>query len=179
MVRLLPHSPYQWFTTADGDDITTTFLLLAVGVAVSHLTAHARTLKLVTVTAHLMRIHETASPVQSGGSSYAAVDHVREQLVETPARPPLRTRHAARSAPPPGTGGLGDRRPDHLGPGRGRLARPGVELRASVGGRCPGRFMLRSEPSAVPPPLQTRLVAVSLADQVSAALDTAGPALDG
>ncbi|MEU1573414.1 DUF4118 domain-containing protein [Streptomyces collinus] len=60
--------PYQGFTIADGDDITTTFLLLAVGVAVSHLAAHARTLKLVTVTdaAHLARIHETASLVQSG-----------------------------------------------------------------------------------------------------------------
>jgi hypothetical protein len=53
-----------------------------------------------------------------------------------------------------------------------------MELRASVGGRYLGRFMLLPDPGAAVPPLQTRLVAVSLADHVGAALDTAGPVLD-
>ncbi|WP_405609696.1 DUF4118 domain-containing protein [Streptomyces sp. NBC_00076] len=76
--------PYQRFTISHGDDITTTLLLLAVGVAVSQLSARARTLKLVTVTdaAHLARIHDTASLVQAGASPYAVVDQVRQQLVE-------------------------------------------------------------------------------------------------
>lgn len=53
-----------------------------------------------------------------------------------------------------------------------------IELRAQVGGRYLGRFMLQPQPGTVVPPLQTRLVAVSLADHVGAALDTAGPVLD-
>ncbi|MFF7844496.1 DUF4118 domain-containing protein [Streptomyces ossamyceticus] len=175
--------PYQRFTIADGDDITTTFLLLAVGVAVSHLAAHARTLKLVTVTdaAHLARIHATASLVQSGGSPYAVVDQVREQLVEILGMRGCRFEH----------GTLLGRHPRMEQDGSVTVGRttwdldvdgwPGeeVELRASVGDRYLGRFMLQPEPGAVPPPLQSRLVAVSLSDQVGAALDTAGPVLDG
>jgi hypothetical protein len=53
-----------------------------------------------------------------------------------------------------------------------------IELRASVGGRYLGRFMLQPEPGTAVPALQTRLVAVSLADHVGAALDTTGPVLD-
>lgn len=43
--------PYQRFVISDSDDVTTTLLLLAVGVAVSQLAAYARRLKLVTVRA--------------------------------------------------------------------------------------------------------------------------------
>lgn len=174
--------PYQRFTIADGDDITTTLLLLAVGVAVSQLAAHARTLKLVTVTdaAHLARIHQTASLVQAGASPYAVVDQVREQLVEILG---LRGCHFEH-------GTLLGRHPRLEQDGSVTVGRahwdlekdgwPGeeIELRAQVGGRYLGRFMLEPEPVTVPPPLQTRLVAVSLADHVGAALDTAGPVLD-
>jgi hypothetical protein len=38
--------------------------------------------------------------------------------------------------------------------------------------------MMQPEPGTPPPPLQARLVAVSLADHVGAALDTAGPVFD-
>lgn len=173
--------PYQRFTIADGDDITTTFLLLAVGVAVSQLAAHARTLKLVTVTdaAHLARIHETASLVQSGGSPYAVVDQVREQLVEILGLRGCRFEH----------GTLLGRHPRLEQDGSITVGRGGwdleadgwpgeeIELRVSVGGRYVGRFMLQPEPGTAPPPHQTRLVAVSLADHLGAALDT-GPVLE-
>ncbi|WP_319326753.1 hypothetical protein [Streptomyces europaeiscabiei] len=51
---------------------------MAVSVVVSQLAAHARKLKLVTVTdaAHLTRIHDTATLVQRGASPYAVADQV-------------------------------------------------------------------------------------------------------
>ncbi|MFF8991003.1 hypothetical protein ACF09H_13850 [Streptomyces sp. NPDC014983] len=51
-----------------------------------------------------------------------------------------------------------------------------IELRAYGNGHYLGRFMLTPGPGPGPvPPLQARLVAVTLADQTGAALDTAGP----
>ncbi|MDX2681641.1 DUF4118 domain-containing protein [Streptomyces sp. NY05-11A] len=174
--------PYQRFTIADGDDITTTLLLLVVGVAVSQLAAHARTLKLVTVTdaAHLARIHETASLVQAGASPYAVVDQVREQLVEILGLRGCRFEHGTLLGRHPRLEQDGS---VTVGRARWNLEPDGwpgeeIELRASVGGRYLGRFMLQPEPNNAVPPLQTRLVAVSLADHVGAALDTAGPVVD-
>ncbi|WP_405954906.1 hypothetical protein [Streptomyces phaeochromogenes] len=54
-----------------------------------------------------------------------------------------------------------------------------IELRASADAHHLDRFMLLPDPGAVPPTRQARLVAVSLADHVGAALDTGGPVLDG
>lgn len=51
-----------------------------------------------------------------------------------------------------------------------------VELLAFGNGRFQGRFMLTPTPGARPP-LQARLVAVTLADQVGNALDNPGPDL--
>lgn len=151
-------------------------------MAVSQLAAHARTLKLVTVTdaAHPARIHETACLVQAGASPYAVVDQVRQQLVEILGLRGCRFEHGTLLGRHPRleqdgslTVGRANWEPDKDGwPGEE------IELRASVGGRYLGRFMLLPEPGAVPPPLQARLVAVSLADHVGAALDTAGPVLD-
>lgn len=174
--------PYQHFTISHGDDITTTSLLLAVGVAVSQLAAHTRTLKLVTVTdaAHLARIHDTASLVQAGGSPYAVVDQVRQQLTEILGLRDCRFEHGTLLGRHPsleqdGSVTVGR---SHWDLDRDGWPRQEIELRAQVGGRYLGRFMLQPQPGTVVPPLQTRLVAVSLADHVGAALDTAGPVLD-
>ncbi|MEX3204462.1 DUF4118 domain-containing protein [Streptomyces acidiscabies] len=175
--------PYQHFTITDTDDITTTVLLLAVGVAVSQLAAHARTLELVTVTdaAHLARIHETAALAQAGGSPYAVVEQVREHLVAVLGLDGCRFEH----------GTLLGRHPRLEQDGSLTVGRTTwdldtdgwpaeeIELRTSAGGRYLGRFMLTPTPGTPPPPLRTRLVAVSLADHAGAALDTAGPVLDG
>ncbi|MFC8246485.1 DUF4118 domain-containing protein [Streptomyces chartreusis] len=174
--------PYQRFVISDGDDITTTLLLLAVGVAVSQLASHARKLQLVTVTnaAHLGRIHDTASLVQSGASPYAVADQVSRQLVEILGARACRFEY----------GTLLGRHPRLEQDGSVTVGRvwwdldkdgwPSgeIELRACVGGRYLGRFMLLPDPGATPPPVQTRLVAVSLADQAGAAMDTTGPVLD-
>ncbi|WP_405989935.1 DUF4118 domain-containing protein [Streptomyces sp. NBC_00986] len=175
--------PYQRFTISHGDDITTTLLLLAVGVAVSQLAAHARTLKLVTVTdaAHLARIHETASMVQAGASPYAVVDQVRQQLVEILGLRGCRFEHGMLLGRHPRLeqdGMLTAAARAHWDLDKDGWPGEEIELRASVGGRYLGRFMMRPEPGTPPPPLQARLVAVSLADRVGAALDTAGPVLD-
>lgn len=53
------------------------------------------------------------------------------------------------------------------------LPQEGVELRTFGNGHFHGRFILEPTPGTIPP-LQARLVAVTLADQVGAALDTAG-----
>ncbi|MEU0722778.1 DUF4118 domain-containing protein [Streptomyces sp. NPDC006140] len=174
--------PYQHFTISDGDDIVTTLLLLAVGVAVSQLAAHARTLKLVTITgaAHLARIHETARLVQAGASPYAVVDQVRQQLIEILGLRGCRFEHGTLLGRHPRLeqdGSLAAGRA-HWNLDRGGWPGEEIELRASVGGRYLGRFMLLPEPGAAVPPVQTRLVAISLADHVGAALDTAGPVLD-
>ncbi|WSQ12800.1 PAS domain-containing sensor histidine kinase [Streptomyces sp. NBC_01231] len=174
--------PYQRFTISHGDDITTTLLLLAVGVAVSQLSARARTLKLVTVTdaAHLARIHDTASLVQAGASPYAVVDQVRQQLVEILGLRSCRFEHGTLLGRHPRLDQDGSVTAGRVPWDLEKDGWPGeeIELRAQVGGRYLGRFMLLPEPGAAPPSLQTRLVAVSLADHVGAALDTAGPVLD-
>lgn len=174
--------PYQRFTISHGDDITTTLLLLAVGVAVSQLAAHARSLKLVTITdaAHLARIHETAILVQAGASPYTVVDQVRAQLIEILGLRDCRFEYGTLLGRHPRLEQDGsltavraqEKSEEQVWPGEE------IELRASVGGRYLGRFMLQPHPGATIPPLQTRLVAVSLADHVGAALDTAGPVLD-
>ncbi|MGW3626788.1 hypothetical protein [Streptomyces sp. NPDC000880] len=69
-----------------------------------------------------------------------------------------------------------------VGHGRRDVERHGwpegeIEPRATANGRYLGRFMLQPTPGVVAP-LQARLVAVTLADQAGAALDTAGPLLD-
>jgi hypothetical protein len=53
-----------------------------------------------------------------------------------------------------------------------------IELRTYGNGHYLGRFMMTPGPGPEPP-LQARLVAVTLADQTGAALDTAGPFRDG
>ncbi|MDX3240292.1 hypothetical protein [Streptomyces sp. ME18-1-4] len=53
-----------------------------------------------------------------------------------------------------------------------------IELCTYGNGRYLGRFMLTPGRGPVPP-LQARLVAVPLADQTGAALDTVGPMRDG
>jgi len=175
--------PYQRFTISHGDDITTAVLLLAVGVTVSQLAAHARRLKLITVTdaRHLAHVHDTARLVQAGASPDAVVDQVRGQLVEVLGLQGCRFEYGSLLGRPPRLEQDGQVTVDRT---RWNLDQDGwppgeIELRASVGAHYLGRFMLRPAPGSIPPPLQARLVAVSLADHVGAALDTAGPALDG
>ncbi|GHE62981.1 hypothetical protein GCM10017771_86280 [Streptomyces capitiformicae] len=130
-------------------------------MAVSQLAAHARTLKLVTVTdaAHLARIHETACLVQAGASPYAVVDQVGQQLVEILGLRGCRFEHGTLLGRHPRLEQDGSLTVGRANWDLDKDGWPGeeIELRASVGGRYLGRFMLLPEPGAVPPPLQARL----------------------
>ncbi|MFH8776237.1 DUF4118 domain-containing protein [Streptomyces sp. NPDC017958] len=170
--------PYETFVINASADIETAVLLLIVGVIVSQLAARARRLEIMTVTdaAHLARIHRTADLVQSANSADTVVDHVRGELTELLGLRACRFEYGTLLGRPPrlekdGTVTVGRRswNPDTDGWPEGE-----IELRAYGNGHYLGRFMLTPSPGAVPA-LQARLVAVTLADQTGAALDTSGP----
>jgi uncharacterized protein DUF4118 len=169
--------PYERFTIRSSADVTTFVLLLVVGVAVSQLAAYARRLKVVAITdaGYLSQIHDTASLTQTAKSAEDVVDHVRAQLVGLRDLQECRFEYGVLLGHPPRL------EPDGtVLAGRGRCdvetaGLPGeeIELRVFSNGQYYGRFMLRPKPGSRPS-LQTRLVAVTLADQAGRAL-AAGP----
>ncbi|MDT0469376.1 DUF4118 domain-containing protein [Streptomyces gibsoniae] len=174
--------PYETFAITTSTDIGTAVLLTAVGLIVSQLAARARRLEVMTVTdaGHLARIHATAGLVQSVRSADTVVDHVRGELTQLLGLRACRFEYGTLLGQPPrlrpdGTLVVGRRRWD-----ADAVRRPEgeIELRAYGNGHYLGRFMLTPGPGPVPP-LQARLVAVTLADQTGAALDTAGPPHEG
>ncbi|WP_328890366.1 DUF4118 domain-containing protein [Streptomyces sp. NBC_00316] len=168
--------PYQQFTITGDDDIGTAVLLLAVGLIVSQLAVRVRRLQVITVTdaGHLARIHDTAELAQATTSADAVVAHVRDELAELLQLRGCRFEYGTLLGRPPrleqdGSVSVGRRRWD--------VERDGwpegeIELRVSGQGHYLGRFMLDPAPGTAPA-LQSRLVAVTLADQAGAALDTA------
>jgi hypothetical protein len=169
--------PYQRFTITKSADIQTAVLLLVVGLLVSQLAARARRLRVITITdaGYLAQIHATAELAQSAKSADAVIEHVTVQLTDLLGLRGCRFEYGSLIGYPPrleqdGTVVWGGRSwdVDRLG-----LPNEEVELRTFSGGHFYGRFMLDPTPGTIPP-LQARLVAVTLADQVGAALDTAG-----
>ncbi|AZP23062.1 DUF4118 domain-containing protein [Streptomyces aquilus] len=160
--------PYETFDISATADVETAILLLVVGVIVSQLAARARRLEVVVVTdaAYLARLQRTGDLVRSAGSADTVVDHVRGELVQLLGLRACRFEHGTLMGRPARL--LKDGSVTGWGPEE-------VELRVYGNGRYQGRFMLTPGPEALPP-LQARLVAVTLADQTGAALDTAGPA---
>lgn len=168
--------PYGHFNITRSADIQTAVLLLAVGLAVSQLAARARRLRVVAITdaGYLARIHDTAVLAQSATSAYTVVDHVGGQLIDLLNLRGCRFEYGKLLGHPPrleedGTVMWGRFRWDVE-----RLGMPHdeLELRATANGHYYGRFMLQAVPDRVPP-LEARLVAVTLADQAAAALDAA------
>ncbi|WP_326638595.1 DUF4118 domain-containing protein [Streptosporangium sp. NBC_01755] len=169
--------PYQHFTVTRPVDVQTAVLLLVVGLAVSQLAARARRLQVVAITDadYLARIHDTSELAQTAKAPGTVVDHVTDQLTTLLQLRGCRFEYGALIGHPPrlerdGTVIWGHRHWDV-----DRLGLPGqeVELRTFGNGRFYGRFMLDPTPGIVPP-LQARLVAVTLSDQAGAALDIAG-----
>jgi hypothetical protein len=168
--------PYQRFTITKAEDVKTAALLLIVGLAVSQLAARARHLKMIVVTDadYLSRIHETAELTQSARSPGTVVDHVSRQLTDLLGLRGCRFEYGSLLGHPPrleqnGTVVIGRK---HWDVDRHGLPHEEVELRTFGNGHFYGRFMLQPTPGTTPP-LQARLVAVTLADQVGRALDTA------
>ncbi|MGW1800729.1 DUF4118 domain-containing protein [Streptomyces sp. NPDC001984] len=174
--------PYTTFDITASADIETAVLLLAVGLIVSQLAARARRLEVITVTDadHLARIHATADLVQSVKSGDSVVDHVRRELTELLGLRSCRFEYGTLLGHPwrlqqDGSVTTGRRHGDVDAAG---WPEGEIELRAYGNGHYLGRFMLTPGPGPVPP-LQARLVAVTLADQTGAALDTSGPVRQG
>ncbi|MEU0968714.1 DUF4118 domain-containing protein [Streptomyces sp. NPDC005917] len=170
--------PYETFDITATADVETAVLLLVVGLVVARLAARARKLEVVTVTdeGYLTRIHTTAELVQSARSADTVVDHVRGELTALLGLSGCRFEYGSLLGRPPrlGTDGgltVGRRAWD---PDRSGWPEGEIELRAYGNGHYLGRFMLTPGPGPVPP-LRARLVAVTLAEQTGAALDTAGP----
>lgn len=174
--------PYERFTITRSADVTAAVLLLAVGLAVSQLAARARRLQVIAITDadYLAQIHDTAELAQSAATPDAIVDQVRGQLTGLLQLRGCRYEYGTLLGHPPrleqdGTVVAGRARWDV---DRSGLPDQEVELRTYSGGHFYGRFMMQPTPGAVPP-LQARLVAVTLADQVGAALDTSRTARGG
>ena len=169
--------PYQRFAISKSEDVATAVLLLVVGLAVSQVAARARQLRVITITdaGYLAQIHEAARVAQTATSPNAVIEHVRKQLVDLLSLRGCRFEYGTLTGQPPrleqdGTIVWGRRHWLSDQPG---LPDEDVELRVLHNGRFYGRFMLQPTPGELPP-AQARLVAVTLADQAGAALDTGG-----
>ena len=162
--------PYETFDITASADIETAVLLLVVGVIVSQLAARARRLEVVTVTdaGYLTRIHTTAALARSANSADIVVDHVRRELTDLLGLSACRFEYGTLIGRPPRL------QKDGSVTGTTAWSQGEIELRAYGNGHYLGRFMLTPGPGPQPP-LQARLVAVTLADQTGAALDTTGP----
>lgn len=174
--------PYETFDITASADIGTAVLLLAVGLIVSQLAARARLLEVITVTdaGYLARIHTTADLARSARSADTVVDHVRRELTDVLGLRACRFEYGTLLGQPPrlhddGSVTVGKRSWDVDAAG---WPEGETELRTYGNGHYLGRFMLTPGPGPVPP-LQARLVAVTLAGQTGSALDTAGPVMNG
>ncbi|MEY9837850.1 DUF4118 domain-containing protein [Streptacidiphilus sp. EB103A] len=166
--------PYEQLTISNSSDITTAVLLLLVGLAVSQLAARARRFQVIAVTdaGYLGRIHDAAALAHSATSAHAVADHVCAELVDLLELRGCRFEYGTLLGHPPrleydGSVTTGRRHWD-----ADRLGLPSeVELRVFGNGRYVGRFMLDPTPGTIPS-AQARLVAVTLAGQAGAALDS-------
>lgn len=172
---LLLTQPYGSFTIRDTTDIETAVLLLAVGVGVTQLAMWGRR-QLADASrdaGYLDGIRAAAEAVSVGTSSGDVIQEVAGQITRVLGLRACRFEH--------GVAGLG--RPARLRHD-GRIERDGldwdvgtkglpldidIELLVESGGRLQGRYLLTVAPDSRPS-LAQRLVAVTLATQVGAAL---------
>jgi hypothetical protein len=167
--------PYQRFTIADRSDIESFVLLLAVGIAVTELAVWGRRQQALASreAGYLAGIHAAAAVGATGGSPSELVKSVSHELIGTLG---LLGCHYQ-----PGVAGRGNpprlERDGRITFNRSewnvdRLGLPSdsaIELLVQNGGRLHGRFLLSAAPQTHTS-LAQRLVAVTLADQVGAAL---------
>jgi len=168
--------PYYRLTISSSASATTAVLLLVTGLAVSQLAARARRLQVIAITdaGYLAQIHQTASMAAAAQSPAAVVDLVKEQLIAVLGLEGCRFEYGSLLGHPPrlepdGTIVAGRSRRDVEQHG---LPAEEIELRTFGNGQYYGRFMLKARPGSRPP-LQARLVAVTLAGQAGRALAAA------
>ena len=173
-------APYLAFAIIDRADIETTVLLVLVGLAVSEIAYWGRTQQ-AEASRHegfLAGVIEAAGVVAAGDSpTETLVDHVERQIVQI-----LKLDRCVFSSTV--SIGLPVLQPD------GTVVRHGqaldvdrfglptdshVQLLAQSGGTIRGEFLLTAATRIARPSLEARRVAVTLADQVAAAITTSKP----
>jgi hypothetical protein len=173
--------PYERFTIRHSSDVTTFVLLLVVGVAVSQLAAWARHLKAVTIAdaGYLARISQSAALSKSAGSPDEVVEHVRKELIGLLDLRDCRFEYGMLVGRPPRleADGTVQTRYGHWPADESGLPDQEIELRAFGNGQYYGRFMMTPRPGSRPP-LQARLVAVTLAELAGYALGATASAAD-
>ncbi|WP_328302239.1 DUF4118 domain-containing protein [Streptomyces sp. NBC_00435] len=170
--------PYQRFAITDRDDVETAVLLLVVGLIVSRLSVRARRLRAVVVTgtAHLSSLRGTARLAEDGGSPEGVVEYVRRALVGLLGLRACRFEYGTLMGNLPRLEHGGDLWLRHGTRITAYADWPEgqTELRVVGGGHYYGRFLLDPHPGRPLPSEEARLVAVALAAQAGAALDSAG-----
>jgi K+-sensing histidine kinase KdpD len=169
--------PFQRFTITDRADVETFVLLLVVGIAVTEVAAWGRRQQALASrdAGYLAGIHAAAEVGAIGGSPSALVKNVANQLIST-----LGLLGCHYQAGVSGSGNPARLERDGRVIWNGSawdVARSGlptetaIELLVQSGGRLHGRFLLSAPPNNRVS-LAQRLVAVTLADQVGAALSS-------
>jgi K+-sensing histidine kinase KdpD len=172
---LLLTQPYGEFTISDRSDLETAALLLAVGVGVTQLAVWGRRQHALADrdAAYLDGIRAAAEAVATGTSSADLVDEVSRQLTRVLGLRGCRFEYGVAGLGQPARlrddGGVEWNRGEWDVDREGLPVDTDIELLVESGGRLQGRFLLRAAPDQHPT-LAQRLVAVTLAAQVGAAL---------
>jgi K+-sensing histidine kinase KdpD len=171
--------PYERFTITRTTDIETTVLILVIGIAVTEIAVWGRRQHLAATrrAGYLAGINVAAEAIAAGKSPPALVDQICDRLMDLLGLRACRFEYGVAGLGNParmlhsGHVVTGDREHD--------VARDGLpadtELLVEAGGILQGRFMLQALPGSRPA-LESRLVAIALADQVGAALVSSQPA---
>ena len=173
-------APYLAFAIIDRADIETTVLLVLVGLAVSEIAYWGRTQQ-AEASRHegfLAGVIEAAGVVAAGDSPTATlVDHVERQIVEILNLDDCVFRSTISSdLPVLQSNGTVARHGKTLDIDRfGLPTVTQVQLLAQSGGTIRGEFLLTAATHIARPSLEARRVAVTLADQVAAAIATSKP----
>lgn len=169
--------PYYRFTIYNPADIETAVLLLLVGIAVTEIAlwGRRRQAEASRQEGYLRGVVQTASLVAAGGSSTEAlIQHVSDQLIEVLGIDSCRFDPAGGQAyarlESDGSIVQGGRTVDVER--HGLPTNSSIELSVQHAGTVHGRFLLTAATRIVRPSLEQRQVAVTLADQVAAALAT-------
>ncbi len=173
--------PYEQFTINRATDITTTVLLLLIGVAVTEIAVwgrrqHASASRRA---GYLDGINDAARAVATGGSPSTLIDQIARSLTQLISLRSCQFQYGVAGIGRPGRIERdGEIRLDGRLVGAGEAGLPegtSIELLVESGGRLQGRFLMEPVPGASPTREQL-LVAVALADQAGAALASSYPA---
>lgn len=165
--------PYERFTIASAHDVETTIALLVVGVATTEIAVRGQRNYAVATTEgeYLALLHDLSDLVATGAPGEAVLELAERDLLEV-----MRLDLCRFEPGPPGAAlpRLGRNGEIELGEKRFDVARDGlpsegVELATQHRGRELGHFVLHGDGSS-PVSIESRVVALAIADQVGAVL---------